>query len=77
MKTLKWCRKNPKKRGYSFGGVEDIVQQFEEATQGKMLCSEISGKKFLSAAEHTEYIQRGGCKEIIEVLANTRISVAS
>lgn len=75
MKTLNWCRKKPEKRGYAYDGVEDIMTIFEEATQGKMLCSEISGKQFSSIDDHTEFIKNGGCKRIINLLAETRTTV--
>jgi hypothetical protein len=75
MKTLNWCRKNPEKRGYAYDGIEDIMKIFEEATQGKMLCSEISGKQFSSIDDHTEFIANGGCNGMIDLLAETKTTV--
>lgn len=76
MKTLDWCRKNPDKKGYAYDGVEDIMQLFTKATNGKMVCSAISGKQFSSVDEHTEFIKNGDCEGIINVLAETKTSVA-
>ncbi len=75
MKTLEWCRKNPEKKGYSYQGIEDILAIFDEAAQGEMLCSKIAGKQFNSLEDHTEFIKKGGCKKIIDVLAETKTSV--
>ena len=75
MKTLDWCRKNPEKRGYSYEGVEVIITKFEEATQGELLCQNICGKSFNSIEDHTEFIRTGGCKRIIDLLAETKTSI--
>jgi len=48
---------------------DKLIEKFYEASDYKMECSEICGKKFNSVNEHTEYLNDGGCNEIIEVLA--------
>ena len=48
---------------------EEIIQKFFEATDYKMLCSEICGKKFNSIDEHSEFIKDGGCEKLINTLA--------
>lgn len=71
MKTLDWCRKNPEEKGYAYGGVEDILALFNEETNGEMLCYNITGKRFNSIDDHAEFIKKGGCRKIIELLAET------
>lgn len=49
---------------------ERIIKKFYEATDYKMECYEICGKRFNTIDEHTEFIKNGGCKKLINVLAN-------
>lgn len=74
-KTLDWCRKNPEKRGSSYEGVETIITKFEEVTQAEYLCKNICGMNFNSIEDHTEFINVGGCKKIIDALAEIKTSV--
>jgi len=48
---------------------EKILKNFYEATDYKMSCEEICGKKFETIAEHTEYIKNGGCEKLIHTIA--------
>ena len=72
-KTLEWCRENPDKNPSFFNNktAKILLQAFNEATDNKMVCSEICGQQFKSLEDHTEYIKNGGCKEIINVLASS------
>jgi len=72
-KTLDWCRENPDKNPPFFNNktAKRMMKAFNEVTNDKMLCSEICGQNFKSLEDHTEYIKNGGCKKIIDVLANT------
>lgn len=47
---------------------ENILKKFYEATDYKMECHEICGKRFNSIDEHTEFIQNGGCEKLINKL---------
>jgi hypothetical protein len=47
----------------------DMIDRFLKCTNYKFECSEITGRKFGSPAEHAAYLRDGGCKGIIEVLA--------
>ena len=47
-----------------------VIDKFEESTEGKFECCEIVGRKFESIDDHAQYLQDGGCKEIIEALAS-------
>jgi len=51
--------------------VKKVVKRFYGATGGKILCGEITGRRFKTLADHATFIQEGGCAEIIEALGNT------
>lgn len=51
---------------------EKIMKKFYEATDYKMECHEICGKRFNTIDEHTEFIKNGGCDKLINVLANNK-----
>ena len=67
--TLAWCRKNPDQSGYSNPNSEKILKTFLEATDSGMLCHKITGKRFKTIDDHTEYIKNGGCNKLINLLA--------
>jgi len=71
MKTLTWCRENPGKTPPFLNNklVKKILKAFKEETGGEMLCEKISGRKFKTIEEHTEFINNGGCAMLIEMLA--------
>lgn len=69
MKSMEWCRNHPGKSPYSIPEVKDIYENFTKIADYKILCSEITGKSFNSIEEHSEYIENGGCKELIEAMA--------
>jgi hypothetical protein len=46
-----------------------VLNRFFEVSDYKMECSDICGKKFNSIDEHSEFLQNGGCKKIIDQLA--------
>ncbi|MFC1784103.1 C-GCAxxG-C-C family (seleno)protein [Candidatus Neomarinimicrobiota bacterium] len=50
---------------------EKIIERFYEATDYKMECHEICGKRFNTVDEHSEYIKNGGCDSLINVLAQS------
>jgi len=40
-----------------------------KCTDFKFECSEIVGRRFENIGDHADYLRKGGCSEIIEVLA--------
>lgn len=46
-----------------------VLNRFFEASNYKIECHEICGKRFNSMEEHTDFINSGGCENLIEVLA--------
>ena len=73
MKTLAWCKENPGKTPPYLNNPtgKKLLKAFQEVTDKEMLCSKITGKKFETINEHAEFIHNGGCKKIIEVLAES------
>lgn len=47
----------------------ETMNRFLEHTCGMIECSEIVGRKFESAQEHSEFVRDGGCAALLDVLA--------
>jgi len=71
MNILKLLRKGKWKPSFSDPDSEKIIQIFYEATDYKMECHEICGKRFNTIDEHTEFIKNDGCDKLINVLAQS------
>jgi len=71
LRSIDWAKENPDKSPYSNDYASNIMFTFHDTTDSKFLCSELCGKKFGSVEEHTEYIKKGGCAKLLEILANT------
>jgi len=73
-KMLDWAKKNTGKNPAFFNNqdVKSLLRSFYIQTDSEMLCRKICGKQFESIDEHSDYIRSGGCKNIIEALANSR-----
>ncbi|MCB0518998.1 MAG: C-GCAxxG-C-C family protein [Saprospiraceae bacterium] len=75
MKTLAWCKANPGKTPPYFNNpaARKIMQAFLKATDGEMRCDAITGRRFATVDEHSEFIENGGCKNLIQVLVETAL----
>ena len=71
MKTLALCKKQPGKSFYSNPDAKKTLDDFYLETDYKILCDEITETNFKSLNEHTEFIKKGGCSKLIDVLADT------
>ena len=71
MKTLAWNREHSKKSSFSNPDATKTFNAFEEVTDSEILCHKISGKRFKSIDDHTEFIKNGGCERLITVLSQT------
>lgn len=47
-----------------------VMERFNQVTEYEMECSKICGKKFNNVKEHTEFVKNGGCKELMNALAD-------
>ena len=72
-KMLVWGRNNQgKSQGYlNNPEAKAVLRAFYMQTDSEMLCNKICNRKFTTIDEHSEYIENGGCKNIIEALANS------
>lgn len=71
LNTLNWCKNNPGESGYLNPEADKIMKNFTDTTGSECLCSRLSGKKFETLDEHTEYVENGGCNNLIELLAHS------
>jgi Putative redox-active protein (C_GCAxxG_C_C) len=54
-------------------GMQEAIERFTHCTNQEFECSRITGRRFEDVRDHAGYLREGGCAEIIEVLAATRI----
>jgi hypothetical protein len=71
MNTLGWRREQPEKTRHYFKNPDtnEILNAFYEATGSEIRCDKISEKCFKTAADHSEFINNGGCDKLIGLLA--------
>jgi hypothetical protein len=69
MHTLKLCKETPGKSFYATQIADDTLEAFYKTTDYEILCRDITGKEFTGLEDHTEFLEKDGCKELIEVLA--------
>ena len=57
--------------GLSYSGtwINDFIEAFLEISDYEFECSAIAGRQFDGVNEHAEYLNAGGCSEIIQALA--------
>ncbi len=75
MNTLHWCR-NPANNCLMKDGespfenpdANKTLNAFLDATNSEFLCRQISGRRFESLEEHSEFIKNGGCRKTIDAL---------
>jgi hypothetical protein len=71
-KTLDFYNNNPgKKLPLVNPETKELQEKFYKETDYKILCTEVSERNYNSIKDHTNYLEEGGCKNIIEVLSNT------
>lgn len=68
-KTLKWLRKHPEIKKYPDHKAQESITKFLTLTNGEYLCPSLSGKRFSTLKEHTDFILGGGCNRLIDILA--------
>jgi hypothetical protein len=74
MRTLAWCKEHPGKTPPYFNSpnTKNTLKAFAEATGSEFLCHRITGQRFKTIGEHTEFIKSGGCDKLIQVLARSQ-----
>ena len=71
MKSIKWCREEVKKSSLANPYSKKTLETFYQATNSKIVCSDISGVDFKNIDDHSKFIKDGGCNKLIETLANS------
>ncbi len=71
MNTLDWCKKHPGKSANPNPTAKNTLKVFYGATDSEILCHKISGQRFKTIDEHTEFIKNGGCGKLINLLAQS------
>jgi hypothetical protein len=51
--------------------IEKLINDFYVASDYEMECSKITGRQFKNAEEHSEFVEKGGCAELIEALVGS------
>ena len=71
--TLAWCKNHPGKSPPYFNNpdVKKTLMAFSYATDSEMLCQKICGRNFKTLNDHTEFVKKGGCDKLIDVLAQS------
>lgn len=67
MKTLEEVRQTGKVE-FSINGKNEVLEAFKKVAGEEMLCRKITGRNFASVEDHSDFILKGGCKELMEVL---------
>ena len=71
MNSLRWCREEAKKSSFKNPNAKNTLNIFYQATDSKILCSNITGSQFMNIDDHTNYIKKGGCELLINVLSQS------
>jgi hypothetical protein len=74
MNALIYNRNNPGKSASYEPGKDPTLKAFFEETDYEMQCDKICGQRFETLEGHTEFVKNGGCKKLIQVLAETAIT---
>jgi hypothetical protein len=69
MKTLAKCKQQPGKSFFNNPDAKELVEKLYQETDYEIECSSITNKKFESLDDHTEFVEKGGCENIIQLLA--------
>lgn len=74
MTVLGLVRKNNWKYSLSDPVTKEIIKKFHEAAGPETECHKITGRRFKTISEHTEFIKSGGCDKLLQVLARSQVS---
>lgn len=69
--SRKWIIENPEKPPYNNNFAKNTYRSFCKASNGEILCHKITGKHFETIEQHSEFIKKGGCANLIDTLVTT------
>ncbi len=73
MNALIHNRKNTGKSAAIDPGRDLTLKAFYEETDYEIQCEKICGQRFNTLDEHTKFVKNGGCRKLIQVLADTKL----
>jgi hypothetical protein len=71
MHTLARCKRQIEESTFPDPKAVSTLRVFHGATASKTACREITGRRFESIDDHTEFVIDGGCDRLIDVLARS------
>ena len=71
--ALNDLRENNKKPSFSSQRIEKILEDFYNATDFNIKCTDITGKLFKDVNDHTKFIENGGCQTLLSLLGESAI----
>ena len=72
MNALIHNRKQTGKTASFDPGTNHTLNAFYEETNYEMQCDKICGQRFRTLDEHTKFIKKGGCQQLINILVDTK-----
>jgi len=71
LKTIEYLRKTKKKSVMTAPAAKKTLEAFYVVTGGEILCHKICGQHFDTISDHTAYLKKGGCADLLRTLANS------
>ncbi len=69
MNSLSWVKENTGKSAFNNKKAKQTLKAFNNETNSEMLCHKICDQHFNSISEHSDFIKKGGCKNLINALS--------
>ncbi|MGI9531605.1 C-GCAxxG-C-C family (seleno)protein, partial [Lutimonas sp.] len=70
MHALSWCRDHKKGSAMKNARAGELLSSFLVQHEGQFTCEEICSKQFSGVDEHTNYLMKGGCHQLISDLSS-------
>lgn len=70
MNSLAWIKDNLGKSAFGNPKAKATLKRFLNETDSEILCCNICRQDFDSVEEHSEFIELGGCKKLIDILSS-------
>jgi hypothetical protein len=71
LSALAWLgrQSSPRKSAFGNPASASILKVFQDARGRELRCTRIAGRRFASVEEHAEFVRAGGCRDVLETLA--------
>ncbi len=71
MRSLGWCREHAEGMALKNPDAVMVYEAFQNATDSKILCSDLTRQHFHTLEAHAKFIKNGGCESLIAALAQS------